>query len=61
MAHPREGELLALLPPQAAEAMRKVLADPELHRWVRMPTQIAFRSAMTAIECPRGRFPPFSR
>ena len=57
MAHPREDELLAALPPPAAENLRKVLTDPELDRWVRMPTQIAFRTAMAAVNLARDRFP----
>ena len=57
MAHPREDELLAALPPPAAENLRKVLTDPELDRWVRMPTQIAFRTAMAAVDLARDRFP----
>ncbi len=57
MPHSREDELLAALPPPAAENLRKVLTDPELDRWVRMPTQIAFRTAMAAVDLARDRFP----
>jgi hypothetical protein len=54
----RENDLLRALPPPAAEAMRNVLADPELDRWMRMPTQQALRGAMVAVGYEKGQFPP---
>jgi hypothetical protein len=54
MAHAREAELVAALPPPAAEAMRKVLADPDVGKWA---TRTAYEDAMVAVDYPRGRFP----
>jgi hypothetical protein len=58
MAHPREAELLQSLPPAAATAMRQVLSDPELDRWVRMPTQQTLWAALSAVGWQRRRFVP---
>src|SRR4051812_14303798 len=55
MGHPREAELVAQLPPQAAEALRSVLAHPNPKSTQDFEP---LRAALKSVGFPEGRIYP---